>query len=78
MKFLLPGERVISAHAEPADGPGWSNQAVWVVYRDKNNKLREFAIQPNDQTPGMHALYRISAEVHRQMKAEVERMMVKP
>lgn len=58
-------EYVVTAYAEPADGPGWSNRPLWIVIRDSaTNRVRIEAIQPEDQTAEMRALYAISAHCH--------------
>lgn len=60
-------ERVITAFAEPAAGPGWSNQPIWVIIRDGNGQLRQECIQPEQQTYEMLLLYRASYELHSSM-----------
>ncbi|WP_159086656.1 hypothetical protein [Burkholderia sp. NRF60-BP8] len=60
-------ERVITAFAEPAAGPGWSNQPIWVIVRDVNGQIRQECIQPEQQTYEMMLLYRASHELHSAM-----------
>ncbi|AIV88501.1 hypothetical protein [Burkholderia pseudomallei] len=60
-------ERVITAFAEPAAGPGWRNQPIWVIIRDGNGQLRQECIQPEQQTYEMLLLYRASYELHSSM-----------
>lgn len=60
-------ERVITAFAEPAAGPGWSNQPIWVIILDGNGQLRQECIQPEQQTYAMALLYRASYELHSSM-----------
>jgi len=37
---LKDGETVVVAWAEHASEPGWSNQLVWVLIRERGGKLR--------------------------------------
>ncbi|MBM5651978.1 hypothetical protein GSH05_09955 [Burkholderia pseudomallei] len=60
-------ERVITAFAEPAAGPGWRNQPIWGIIRDGNGHLRQECIQPEQQTYAMALLYRASYELHSAM-----------
>ena len=66
---------ILTAFAEPACGPGWSNTPVWVVLRDENGKFSVECIQPEDQTATMITLYSISSVVHRQMSKEAEKII---
>ena len=73
-KILLnKDERIITAYAEPASGPGWANQPIWVVVMDSNKDLRLECIQPNEQTSEMQILYRSSAAAHVEMTSAVSR-----
>ena len=70
---LNDGDRVVTAWAEHASGPGWSNQIVWVIIRDAQGRLREEGIQPENQTHGMRALFDTAAAVTKSLTAEVLR-----
>ncbi|PZR90874.1 MAG: hypothetical protein DI537_17510 [Stutzerimonas stutzeri] len=52
---------IICAFAENASGPGWSNSLVWVIERDGNGRLHQRAIQPEEQTAEMIALFQVCA-----------------
>jgi hypothetical protein len=65
-------KRVICAWAETCSGPGWANSLIWVVERDENGKLSQRAIQPEDQTRDMVALFGVSAACSSAMKRAVE------
>jgi hypothetical protein len=65
-------KNIITAWAEPAVGPGWSNFPIWYIWRDGNGKLHQDCIQPADQTAPMLFLYETSAAVSKQMKTAVE------
>lgn len=65
-------EYIVTAYGENAAGPGWSNQPLWVILRNSDGRLRQIAIQPEQQTPEMIALYAISNVVHRQISAAVK------
>jgi hypothetical protein len=70
--MILKTEKIITAFAEYAGGPGWANRPIWVIVRDANLRLREECIQPQNQTAEMHALFRVSNAAHEAMKSAVE------
>lgn len=71
-------DTVITAFAEPAKGPGWTNMPIWVIIREQNTgKLRMECIQPSEQTPGMDALYMCSTAAHRSMTGHVSAALKK-
>jgi hypothetical protein len=58
-------ERVIAVVPEYCAGPGWANSPLWVHIADHaTGTLRSECIQPEDQTPEQHVLFRIGADVH--------------
>jgi len=67
------GESIVTAYAKPCAGPGWSNMPIWVVIRNREGVMREACIQPEQQSAGMHLLYRISSAINSEMTYEVER-----
>lgn len=73
---LGENDRIVSAYAQPANGPGWSNAPLWVVVRDGDGRLREECLQPGEQPRGVLTLYRIASAVHGQLLAELTRVMV--
>lgn len=67
---LGENEYVVTAYAERASGPGWANQPIWVIIRDRTtSQMREWCIQPEDQTEEMMTLYPFSEIAHRNMRA---------
>lgn len=73
---LEKGERIVTAFAEPAAGPGWGNTPIWVViYSSMTGDYRQECIQPNEQTAEMHYLYSMAAAAHLAMVRAVERSM---
>ena len=70
--MILKTEKIVTAFAEYASGPGWANRPLWVIVRGANLQLREECIQPEDQTAEMHALFRVSHAAHEAMKSAVE------
>ena len=71
---LKEHDRVVTAFANSAAGPGWANSPLWVVIRDGMTGLyREECIQPEEQTDEMHALYPFSQLAHVKMMAAVVR-----
>lgn len=57
----------ITAWATRERGAGWSNQPIWVLFRDLQGKLSVECIQPEKQSDEMRILHRISAEVSEAM-----------
>lgn len=58
-------ERVIAVVPQYCAGPGWANSPLWVHIADHAaGTLRTECIQPEDQTPAQHVLFRIGADVH--------------
>jgi hypothetical protein len=62
---LRSGERVISAYAEPACGPGWSNRPFWVLVENREGSIRKQCLQPSEQPVDLARLYDLSALLHR-------------
>lgn len=68
--IVFPGP-VVTAWAEEAHGPGWSNRLIWVICR-VDTALDQIAIQPEDQTPEMMVLFDVSALAAREMTGWVK------
>lgn len=61
-------DKVMVAWAEPARGPGWANQPIWVLVRSQlDGGLRIECVQPGEQSREMLLLYGVSAAVTRDM-----------
>ena len=64
---------IVTAYAEPASGPGWTNSPLWVVWRNPHdNQLHQGCFQPTEQTREMALLYAFSALAHQRMTRIVE------
>lgn len=75
-KLASMNEYVVTAFAEPASGPGWSNRPVWVVLAKRGGgSLRMVCIQPEDQSEDMQQLYKFSALAHAEMRAAALRLL---
>jgi len=70
--MILKTEKIVTAFAEYASGPGWANRPLWVIVRGADLRLREECIQPKTQTAEMKALFRVSNAAHEAMKSAVE------
>lgn len=70
-------DRIVTVYAQPADGPGWNNRPLWVIYRDGQGNLRETCLQPHEQTPEMQMLYTLQAEAGSLMKGLVEKIVTR-
>ncbi len=66
-------EYIVTAYAEPAAGPGWSNTPIWIVINNVLNKMRLECLQPEQQSAEMRTLYEISTAVNSQMKHAVNK-----
>lgn len=76
---IKPTEHIVTAYAQPADGPGWSNRPLWVIVCDRTDgSLRRECIQPEKQTDEMRVLYATAAAVHTALVKSVERAAVRP
>lgn len=72
MGVVNDGECVVTAWAEPASGPGWTNDLVCVLIRDQHGGLRIDYIQPSEHSPDMRALYEVSAVASRAITRAAE------
>lgn len=72
---LEQGDTVITAWAEYANGPGWSNQLIWVLVQAAAGKYRLEALQSEEQTPRMRALFGVCAEASTSLTGIVERVL---
>ena len=72
---LAEGEHVVTAWAEYANGPGWSNSPVLVLVRNQSHVYRVEYIQPEDQSEGMATLYGVSAATSGAMVRAVESLL---
>lgn len=68
---IAPLERVIAVVPEYCAGPGWANAVVWVYIENHDKTLRTECLQPEEQTPLMHALYTPGAAMHKALIAAV-------
>ena len=75
MMMLKPEDTILTAYAEPASGPGWSNQPVIVVVQSRDGDIRLECLQPVEQSRDMWIIYRLSAEIHRMMVTAVVRQL---
>jgi len=61
-------EHIVTAFAEPASGPGWSNSPVWVIIKStEDGTLRMDCLQPAEQTSDIAIMYSISSIAHASM-----------
>ena len=67
----MKNEILVTAFAENASGPGWTNAPIWVIYQDQSGILRKECIQPGEQSIRMAAIYTVSAAAHSAMCAAV-------
>lgn len=68
---LSDDEIVVTAFAENASGPGWSNSPIRVVVKTRAGDLVEHWIQPCQQTEQMRTLYAVSEAAHISMSSVV-------
>lgn len=72
---LKQGEAIVTAYAQSASGPGWSNTPVWVIVRGADHNLREVCLQPGEQSEAMRFIYAIAAEVNARMTMEANMVL---
>ena len=72
-KFIKLGihEKVVCAYAALAEGPGWSNQPLYVVIQSSSGTLREECIQPSEFSSTIWTLYGISDQLNRALVSEI-------
>jgi hypothetical protein len=76
LPFLLgEHDHVVTAFAQRASGPGWSNTPLWVIIQDGDGKLRRECLQPDEQSHTMMLLYNLSNSLNSQLTAEVENVL---
>lgn len=70
---LEPGERVVTAWAERASGPGWTNMPLYVLIGNSNGAYRIETLQPEDwgRDAGFVALYNVAESAHTAMLTAV-------
>ena len=73
MALLKTGEKVLTAFAQSAAGPGWANQPIRIIIRERDGGLREEWLQPDEQTAEELTLYAVSQAAHGAMTRAVER-----
>lgn len=74
--ILRSGEQIITAWAEHASGPGWSNRVVWVLIHDvAAGTYRVRGLQPHEQPHDVAVLFAVSATVSSEMAAAVAAVM---
>lgn len=72
---LDEGDRIVTAYAQNADGPGWQNCPVWIVIRARDGTFREMCLQPEEQSLAMRIFYRIASEIHVMMTKEAQKIL---
>lgn len=52
-RLMQTNERIVCAYAEPASGPGWANQPLWVIVQQRGGgPMRAICLQPDEQPTG--------------------------
>lgn len=65
-------DKVVTAYAERASGPGWGNSPIWVIIRSNlDGAYRQECIQPADFVPEFIYLYQVSHAAHQAMTRAV-------
>lgn len=67
---LASDEYIITAYAESAVGPGWSNSPMWVIIGRKGHpeEIRKDCLQPDEQTPEIKLFYNTAEGLNRVMR----------
>ena len=75
---LQPHEYIVACVPRYAAGPGYGNSYMEVLIVDgATGALRTVALQPEQRTPAMHALFAICEAAHSAMLAEVQNVTKK-
>lgn len=67
--------RIVTAWAETASGPGWSNRLVYYIWQGEDNALHMECLQPGEQSRDMNTLRGVSQAAHNGMTLAVERWL---
>jgi len=65
-------DRMVTAYAQPASGPGWSNRPLYVIVEDRDGKLRSECLQPDEFSRDLSLLYGIASVVHGELLKMLE------
>ena len=57
-------DRIVTAYAQPANGPGWHNRPLYVIVEDRDGKMRSECLQPAEFSRDLELLYGIASVVH--------------
>ena len=72
---LKGNERIVAAIPETITGAGYHNFIIWVHIVDYSKQTwREEAIQPEEQTPVMRALFNPLEQAHKAMLGAIKRV----
>ena len=73
----MPSKQIIlTAWAEPASGPGWTNSPLYYLVSDfPSEKLHVECVQSEEQSAAMKTLYVTSAAASDSMRQAVERYL---
>ena len=75
MIILKGNERIVAAIPETITGAGYRNFIIWVHIVDYSKQTwREEAIQPEEQTPVMIALFNPLEQAHKAMLGAIKRV----
>jgi hypothetical protein len=65
-------DRMVTAYAQPASGPGWSNRPLYVIVEDRDGKMRSECLQPGEFSRDLELLYGIASVVHGELLKMLE------
>jgi hypothetical protein len=74
----MPKDEILTAYAEHAKGPGWSNDVLWVIVRRFEPmgfggwRLFLEAIQPEEHNDEIRTLFNISAALNKEIVEAVK------
>ena len=58
---LNDNDTIVTAWAEACSGLGWTYTVIWVLIRDRDDRLRIDCLQSDEQTKEIRILFEISA-----------------
>lgn len=71
----MRGDRVVAVRAEFVAGPGWANSPLWVFIRSRDGQIREEAIQPEQQSESIRAMFAGLSALEDYACAEAQRIL---
>lgn len=72
----VPADKIIGVVPEECNGPGWSNQLLWVYWIGDNQQILQYALQPEEwnSSTALVSLFKIGSTVHLELLRAVQQL----